>query len=114
MEDDDLLRSIYQWLSDRNCNVFNSAVYNSDITNISIADATTSDEDDENRRRQRRFYQLLRDINFASKAKTAFVGPLNSYTEILIESMEYQRRNHIWKEGRFPPLHNPNLTKCII
>jgi hypothetical protein len=114
MEDNDLMRSIYQWLSDRNCNIFNSAIYNSDITNISIADATTSDEDDENGRRRRRFYQLLRDMNFASKAKTAFVGPINSYTEILIESMEYQRRNHIWKEGRFPPLHNPNLTKCII
>jgi hypothetical protein len=103
MEDGESLNLIHQWLSGRNCTVWNASRYNSD--------GATDEE---------RPYQLFRDLHFAAKAKAAFIGPLNMnnnnnpYSEMLLEWMEYRRRNHIWKDGRFPPLHSPSLTKCIL
>jgi hypothetical protein len=62
--------------------------------------------------------QMFQDLNFVSRAKAAYIGPSNveysSSSELLLEWIEYQRQMESWKQGRFPPLLNPNLTKCHV
>jgi hypothetical protein len=61
--------------------------------------------------------QLFQDLNFVSKAKAAYIGPSvehSSSSGLLLEWIEYRRQMETWKQGRFPPLQNPNLTKCDV
>ena len=119
------LSIIDDWIKERNCTIWKPSDPDGDelyYTDSRESDCHNEEDDDYSRLPFFQLDKFFHDISFLSKAKTAYVGPSSASlvskhaqkNQILIEWMEYKRRNHIWKDGRFPPLHNPNLTKCIL
>lgn len=90
------------WLTKQNCSM--------DIADHTI-DAITTEQTVESAEVRGRI-QFFQELDWASMARTAFVGHAkNTLSHILLERIEYKRRMEIRKLGRDPPII-PTLAKC--
>ena len=94
------LTKLQSWLKSYNCTAWSTL-------------NTLKSESTWKRESQSPTLNFFENLRFVSNARFRFIGHVDPSSDLLVESIEYQRRMEVWKQGRDPPLL-PTLNKCTL